>query len=123
MLFEVAVVGDAHPELEVITQLTTSAFAKAALVYVALFVPTLPPLSFHWYAGVVPPFVGVAVKVTLVPAQIVLPGFAAILTAGTTDPVTTIVTVFEVAVAAEVHVAFEVITQLTVLPLAKAAFV
>ena len=28
---------------------------------------TLVPFTFHWYAGVVPPFVGVAVKVTLVP--------------------------------------------------------
>ena len=32
----------------------------------------LLPLSFHWYAGIVPPLVGVAVKVTDVPAQIVL---------------------------------------------------
>lgn len=34
-----------------------------------------------------PPLVGVAVKVTLVPAQIVLPGAAAMLTAGVTDEV------------------------------------
>ena len=27
------------------------------------------PLTFHWYEGVVPPFVGVAVKVTDVPEQ------------------------------------------------------
>lgn len=32
-------------------------------------VPALAPLTFHWYAGVVPPFVGVAVKVTDVPEQ------------------------------------------------------
>ena len=32
---------------------------------------------YHWYVGVAPPLVGVAVKVTLVPAQIVLPGTAA----------------------------------------------
>ena len=37
-----------------------------------MFVPTLVPLSFHWYDGVTPPFVGVAVNVTLVPAQIML---------------------------------------------------
>ena len=30
---------------------------------------TLLPLTFHWYAGEVPPLVGVAVKVTDVPAQ------------------------------------------------------
>ena len=44
---EVAVVGDAHEEVEVITQVTTSPLANAALVYVALLEPTLPPLSFH----------------------------------------------------------------------------
>jgi hypothetical protein len=32
-----------------------------------LFVPTLIPFTFHRYDGVVPPFVGVAVKVTDVP--------------------------------------------------------
>lgn len=37
-----------------------------------------------------PPFVGVAVNVTLVPAQIVLPGFATILTEGVTVGVTVI---------------------------------
>ena len=31
--------------------------------------PTLIPFTFHWYAGVRPPFVGTAVKVTDVPAQ------------------------------------------------------
>ena len=36
-----------------------------------LFVPTLAPFNFHWNVGVVPPLIGVAVKVTLVPEQIV----------------------------------------------------
>lgn len=44
--------------------------------------PVFTPFSFHWYDGVVPPLVGVAVNVTDVAEQIVLPGFAAILTAG-----------------------------------------
>ena len=34
---------------------------------VALF--TLLALTFHWYDGVLPPFPGVAVKVTGIPAQ------------------------------------------------------
>jgi hypothetical protein len=34
-----------------------------------LFVPTLFPFFFQWYTGVAPPFTGVAVKVTEVPAQ------------------------------------------------------
>jgi hypothetical protein len=41
-----------------------------------LFVPTFEPLSFHWYDGVVPPLVGVAVNVTLVPVHIAPDGFA-----------------------------------------------
>lgn len=44
---EVAVVGEAQEAEEVITQVTTSPFAKPALAYVALLEPTLPPLSFH----------------------------------------------------------------------------
>ena len=30
------------------------------------------PFNFHWYTGKVPPLVGVAVNVTLVPSQIEL---------------------------------------------------
>ena len=37
-----------------------------------LFVPTLFPFSFHWYDGELPPLVGVAVNVTLVPVQMAL---------------------------------------------------
>jgi hypothetical protein len=35
-------------------------------------VPTFVPFTFHWYAGVVPPFVGVAVNVTEVPEQMIV---------------------------------------------------
>ena len=34
--------------LDVITTITASPFANAALVYVWLFEPTLAPFSFHW---------------------------------------------------------------------------
>jgi len=34
-----------------------------------LLLPALTPLTFHWYWGKLPPFNGVAVKVTWVPAQ------------------------------------------------------
>jgi hypothetical protein len=61
--------------------------------------------------------VGVAVKVTLVPEQMAPDGLAAILTEGTTVLVTVIVIVFEVAVTGLAQVAFDVITQLIVLPL------
>jgi hypothetical protein len=44
---DVAEVGATHAALDVITQLTTSPFAKALLVYVELLLPTLPPFNFH----------------------------------------------------------------------------
>jgi hypothetical protein len=48
--------------------------------------PTLPPFNLHWYDGVAPPFVGVAVNVTLVPEHTELPGSALMLTEGVTLP-------------------------------------
>jgi hypothetical protein len=47
IVFDVAVEGNAQDSEEVITQLTTSPFTKVLLVYVELFDPTFPPLSFH----------------------------------------------------------------------------
>ena len=59
-------------KLEVMCTVTESLFANEVVVYEMLSVPTgVVPIN-HWYAGVVPPFVGVAVKVTSVPEQIVL---------------------------------------------------
>lgn len=69
-----------------------------------------------------PPFVGVAVNVTLVPAQIVFPGFAEILTDGITPEVTFIVIPWDVAVVGLAQVAVEVITTVTVLPFVNALF-
>ena len=48
IVFDVAVGVVAQAELDVITQLTVFPFARAAFVYVALFVPTLAPFNFHW---------------------------------------------------------------------------
>ena len=56
------------------------------------------PFFLHWYPGVVPPFVGVAVNVMLVPAQIVVDGVA-IVTLGVTFGVTVTVIAFVFAVA------------------------
>ena len=70
-----------------------------------------------------PPFVGVAVKVTDVPLQIVVPGLAAILTDGTRIAVTVIVTLFDVAVAGDAQASVDVITQVTASPFINAAFV
>ena len=66
--------------------------------------------------------VGVAVKVTLVPAQIAPAGLAAIVTDGTTAAVTHMVISFDVAVVGLAQASAEVITQMILLPFTKAAF-
>jgi hypothetical protein len=70
----------------------------------------------------VPPFVGVAVNVTFVPVQIVLPGLAAMLTDGVTVGVTVIAITFEVAVVGLAHANDDVITTVTISPFASDAF-
>ena len=67
--------------------------------------------------------VGVAVRVTEVPEQIVLPGLADILTAGVTVVFTVIVMPVLVAVIGDAHEALLVITQVTILPFASDALV
>ena len=97
ILFEVA--GEPTKQgvaLDVISTVTTSPLAKAVVVKIALSVPTLFPFTFHWYEGVVPPFVGVAVKVTEVPKQIVV-AVETIATEATVEGVTVTVTAFEYA--------------------------
>ena len=69
-----------------------------------------------------PQFVGVAVNVTLVPAQIVLPGLGEILTDGTLARVTVIAIPFDVAVLGLAHPSDEVITTVTTSPFANVLF-
>ena len=69
-----------------------------------------------------PPLVGVAVNVTFVPIQIVLPGFATILTAGATVAVTVIVIPFDVAAVGLAQASDDVITTVTISPFTKPAF-
>lgn len=104
---DVALVGDAQPELEVITTVTASLLANAEDEYVLELVPAFIPFTFHWYDGVVPPLVGVAVNVTDIPAQMLV-AVALTDTAGVTDVATLIVIAFEVTVEIELHVALEV---------------
>jgi hypothetical protein len=78
-----------------------------------LFVPTPDPLTFHWYDGVVPPFAGVAVKVTDVPVHTGLAeGETEILTGRT--GLTVIFTAAEVAGLPEGHATLEVRTQVII---------
>ena len=83
------------------------------------------PLSFHWYVGATPPFVGVAVNVILVPAQIILSAsFDEILTLAGRLALTVVVMPDDVAgEPVKQGVALDVITTVTILPFARDAFV
>ena len=69
-----------------------------------------------------PPFVGVAENVTLVPAQIVLPGFALMVTDGVTVAVTVIVIPVDVAVVGLAQGSDDVITTVTTSPFTNVLF-
>jgi hypothetical protein len=102
----VALEGLTHiSALGVITTVTVWLFVKVLLVNVLLVAPaTLPPLICHWKLGVTPPFVAVAVNVTLVPVQIELSASLLLtLTLGTTFGFTTILIAALVAVAGLTH--------------------
>ena len=76
-------------------------------------------MTFHWYAGVVPPFVGVAVNVTLVPAQTGL-ALAPMDTLTGNIGFTVIAMVLDVAGFPEGQRALDVSKQVTWSPLAGA---
>jgi hypothetical protein len=113
MAVEVAFGVLAQPELLTILTLTWSLLASVVLVKVVAIVLAAPWLTApmnHSKVGAAPPFAGLAVKVTLVPAQIVFPGFAVMLTAGITVVVTVIAIGVEVTINGLAHVALLVIT-------------
>ena len=70
----------------------------------------------------VPPFTGIAVNVTLMPGQIVVPGLAAMLTDGTIVDPTIIVIPGDVAVVGLTQASEEVNTTVTTSPLANVLF-
>lgn len=80
-----------------------------------MLVPAFTPFSFHWKKGVDPPFTGVAVKITLDPAQTGFADGAIVILIGKSG-LTIIVTVLEVAGFPLAHAAFEVSTQETISP-------
>ena len=69
-----------------------------------------------------PPFVGIAVNMTLVPEQIVLPGLAVMLTDGTTVDPTIIVIPVDIAVVGLAQASDEFIVTVITSPLANALF-
>lgn len=120
ILLLVAVVGLAQEAFDVITQLTICPFVKVVVVYVALLVPTLLPFTFHWYDGVVPPLLGVAVKVTEAPDALgLVPEVIAMLTAGVTAVLKLMVMLLLVAVVVLAQAKFDVKTHVTTWPAVK----
>jgi hypothetical protein len=114
--------GDAQTAFEVITRDITSPFARLLVLNELLFVPTSPPFSFHWYEGVVPPLVGVAMKVTGIPGQtsgvVVNAGEVdIILTEGTTTGFTVMVISEDEAVSGLPQASLDVNTTETFWPL------
>lgn len=76
------------------------------------------PFTFHWYEGVVPPFDGVAVKVTEDPeAAGFVPAVSAMVTDGATDAFTLMVMLLLAAVVDVAQAEFDVIVQATTAPL------
>jgi 6,7-dimethyl-8-ribityllumazine synthase len=124
MAFEVTGFGCGHTAFEVITTLMTSPLFRVAEVYVTPVAPGIfTPPRVHCQLGAAPPLVGVAVKVTLVPAQIAPAGTAAILTLGTAMGFTVIVMALLVTGFGCGQTAFEVITTLMTSPLFRVALV
>ena len=120
----VADAGTAQVAFDVITHVTIAPFVNVVVVYVALFVPALVPFTFHWYEGVVPPLVGVAVKVTDEPeAAGLVPAVIAMLTDGATDGFTLIVMLLLDAVVEVAQAEFEVIVHATTAPAVRVVVV
>ena len=80
------------------------------------------PFNCHWYEGVDPSLDGAAVKVILVPVQILPLGNAVILTEGATAADTDMVIALDNAVAGLAQEELDVKMQVTISPFANAAF-
>ena len=106
-----------HDSLEINLQARVDPFTGMK-VYVELVAPkTGLPFTYHWNEGDVPPFTGIAVKVTGVPAQNG-PSDARIERLTGNKGFTVMVTVFEAAGFPVLQVALEVSIQETVEPFA-----
>jgi hypothetical protein len=115
MTLLVAFAVEVQPALDVMITLTWSPLASALEVNVVELIPAFTPFICHWYVGVVPPLVGVAVNVTLFPEQIEVDE-ALIETEGVTEFVV-IVTTLLVAVTVVTQLALEVMMHMTWSPL------
>ena len=122
MALLVAVTGFAQGSLLVITTLTTSPLDSVVLVKVGPVCPAIfIPFITHWYVGLAPPLVGIALKVTGLPVQIEVL-LAVIVTEGITV-VDEIVMALLLTVTGLAQGSTLVITTLTTLPLARVVLV
>ena len=122
--FEVTGVALTHAALDVNTTVTELEFTNSSVVNVELSVPTSSDPIFHWYVGAAPPFVEVAVKVTLVPAHILLSkSFEAITTLAVGIAITVVTIAFEVTGVALTHAALDVNTTVTELEFTNSSVV
>jgi hypothetical protein len=78
---------------------TTSPLERLVDEKFGALVPVFIPLTFHWYTGLLPPLIGVAVKLIGVPGQTAVAGEETIVTDGTTDGFTTTVKLIEITSA------------------------
>lgn len=85
---EVTLVRLTQATLDVIIQLTTCPLVRDAVAYVGLFAPTIEEPTCHSYEGLVPPFTGVAVKVSVRPEQVFAEGRTEMVTSGVLTGVT-----------------------------------
>ena len=84
MVLDVAIDVVVQLAFDVIITVTWSPLERELVVKVGELVPAFTPFICHWYDGVVPPFVGVAVNVIGFPEQIVVV-VAVIFTEGVTE--------------------------------------
>lgn len=71
--FELTGVGDAHDSLLIMVAYTTVGNTVMGVLKVDPLLPDCKlPLTYHAYAGVDPPFEGLAVKFTIAPLQTAL---------------------------------------------------
>lgn len=115
---EVAVLVVTQLSLEVITTLTISLLESEVELKVEALVPALLPFTFHWYEGDDPPFVGVAVKVTLLPEHMLVL-LAEMETEGVSGVVTNMVIPPEVTVPLVTQLSLEVNFTVTTSLLAR----
>jgi hypothetical protein len=112
-----AAAGQAGSEIRV--TLTWLPITNVALLKTGLLTPVLTPLTLHWSVGVGPGLVGIAVNVTLVPAQIGPAGTGLIETEGAGKGFTTITTGGETALLVFTQTEFDVSETVITSPSAR----